>query len=136
VENIRLATGVAGNAAAGKRIGKQRVMTCPKCRRPLPKCVICRKHCGSQAEPINYGDDERFINIPTAIDHWFVWCSHCNHGGHLTHVREWFNDYAVCPASGCDCMCMERDQVVKDDALDESRSAFHLRRSPSSLLDR
>ena len=34
----------------------------------------------------------------------YVWCQGCNHGGHLEHMREWFNNEAMCP-TGCGHSC-------------------------------
>lgn len=35
-----------------------------------------------------------------------MWCPGCSHGGHLSHMREWFIDHqhSTCP-SGCGHMC-------------------------------
>uniref|UniRef100_A0A914C7W7 protein O-GlcNAcase n=1 Tax=Acrobeloides nanus TaxID=290746 RepID=A0A914C7W7_9BILA len=97
---------------------RSRMMSCANCRKPLPKCTICRRHYGSHIE-LTTGVE----NIISAIDHWFVWCCHCNHGGHLAHIREWFEEYTVCPASGCDCNCMERDHLLKEQFV-ESKPKF------------
>uniref|UniRef100_A0A915EHD8 GATOR complex protein MIO zinc-ribbon like domain-containing protein n=1 Tax=Ditylenchus dipsaci TaxID=166011 RepID=A0A915EHD8_9BILA len=99
-----------------KRGDKTRMMSCGKCKRPLPKCTICRQHYGSQAsasKPEVAGTTSK----NSAIDHWFVWCCSCNHGGHLSHIRDWFQEYKACPASGCDCLCMDRDHSLRDDLI-------------------
>ncbi|KAI1725395.1 zinc-ribbon like family domain-containing protein [Ditylenchus destructor] len=101
VDNLRSS---AGNTVLNlpRRGEKTRIMSCPKCRKPLAKCAICRYHFGSHADSFSSTKN-------SAIDHWFVWCCHCNHGGHLSHIRDWFQEYKICPVSGCDCHCMERD---------------------------
>ncbi|KAI1731887.1 zinc-ribbon like family domain-containing protein [Ditylenchus destructor] len=101
VDNLRSST---GNTVLNlpRRGEKTRIMSCPKCRKPLAKCAICRYHFGSHADSFS-------STKHSAIDHWFVWCCHCNHGGHLSHIRDWFQEYKICPVSGCDCHCMERD---------------------------
>ncbi|CUG87530.1 Hypothetical protein, putative [Bodo saltans] len=35
----------------------------------------------------------------------FVWCSGCGHGGHTTHLQEWFILHDQCPVGGCKCRC-------------------------------
>lgn len=56
-----------------RRGDRTRMMSCARCRKPLPKCTICRKHFGSYAEAISTGNDH-YPNIRSPIDHWFVWC--------------------------------------------------------------
>lgn len=34
----------------------------------------------------------------------YVWCQGCAHGGHINHMREWFNGNRQCPA-GCGHLC-------------------------------
>ena len=56
--------------------------SCKKCSKPGLECVICRM-------PV------RGLG--------FV-CPSCGHGGHLKHVRGWWNEHSLCPAScGCNC---------------------------------
>lgn len=47
---------------------RARIMSCANCRKPLPKCTICRRHYGSHIEAVSGAE------APSAIDHWFVWC--------------------------------------------------------------
>ena len=37
----------------------------------------------------------------------YVWCQGCGHGGHETHLREWFEKYVECP-TGCGHRCQIR----------------------------
>ncbi|KYN00468.1 PREDICTED: WD repeat-containing protein 24 [Cyphomyrmex costatus] len=34
----------------------------------------------------------------------YVWCQGCAHGGHINHMREWFNNNRQCP-TGCGHLC-------------------------------
>lgn len=34
----------------------------------------------------------------------YVWCQGCAHGGHINHMREWFNGNRQCPV-GCGHFC-------------------------------
>ena len=56
--------------------------SCKKCTRPGLECVICR--------------------LP--VSGLGAVCPACGHGGHLQHVRRWWNEHSLCPAScGCNC---------------------------------
>jgi len=34
----------------------------------------------------------------------YIWCQGCAHGGHINHMREWFNNNRQCP-TGCGHLC-------------------------------
>lgn len=36
-----------------------------------------------------------------------IWCMNCRHGGHVDHMKEWFEELTVCPNSSCNCICLE-----------------------------
>ncbi|KAK6110047.1 hypothetical protein QQG55_38385 [Brugia pahangi] len=78
-----------------------REMACPRCLKPLPKCILCRRHMGSyvQTECHELG----------LLSSWFTWCQKCRHGGHMAHLWHWFNGHAECAASGCLCNCKMED---------------------------
>jgi len=116
IEALRQTSTPKTNPATQRRLQiRSRVMACA-CRKPLPKCVICRQHFGSQAE-VDFTSDALTQQESSATDSWFSWCCSCNHGGHLSHIRDWFKEYAVCPASGCDCRCIDRDRKMQDGFL-------------------
>uniref|UniRef100_A0A1I7SUG9 Zinc_ribbon_16 domain-containing protein n=2 Tax=Bursaphelenchus xylophilus TaxID=6326 RepID=A0A1I7SUG9_BURXY len=79
---------------------------CPHhdCSKPLPCCTICKKSCNQQVD---------VHSITMHMDDWFIWCTKCCHGGHLKHLREWFDNYDLCPSGGCDCECPKLDTVFK-----------------------
>jgi len=95
---------------------RSRMMSC-LCRKPLPKCSICRRHFGSQIEPEVPTNNNGVIQTISPIDHWFVWCCSCNHGGHLLHMKDWFKEYLICPINECDCLCLSRDAQLRDELL-------------------
>lgn len=35
----------------------------------------------------------------------YVFCFECYHGGHVTHLSDWFSKHDVCP-TGCGCVCL------------------------------
>jgi hypothetical protein len=49
------------------------------------------------------------------LDHSFVFCVSCHHGGHYAHLKDWFKDYDICPATGCECRCSKRDGASLDE---------------------
>ncbi len=42
----------------------------------------------------------------------YIWCTKCRHGGHLDHIKEWFNDLLICPVADCSCICLEYNHIV------------------------
>ncbi|KAL3981821.1 hypothetical protein ACH3XW_44655 [Acanthocheilonema viteae] len=74
-----------------------REMACSHCLKPLPKCILCRRHMGSYVQT----DCHELGHLSS----WFTWCQKCRHGGHMAHLWHWFNDHAECAASGCLCNC-------------------------------
>jgi hypothetical protein len=48
------------------------------------------------------------VSIP--FNDWWVWCQKCKHGGHSSHLHEWFELHDVCPVSECPCTCLKWDK--------------------------
>lgn len=49
---------------------------------------------------------------PDTIDDAIVICQTCRHGGHASHLMEWFfaegeRSRGVCPVADCDCRCAD-----------------------------
>eukprot|EP01132_Coremiostelium_polycephalum_P001973 gene1973-2427_t len=65
----------------GKTI-PQNSLVCEKCTKVASICSICR--------------------LP--VKGSFVWCQGCGHGGHLQHLKSWFDKNDHCP-SGCSHIC-------------------------------
>jgi len=57
---------------------------CEKCKKLIAICSICQQ----------------------PVKGMYVWCQGCGHGGHLTHLREWFmaQGQKLCPG-GCSHVC-------------------------------
>ncbi|KER23238.1 hypothetical protein T265_08849 [Opisthorchis viverrini] len=60
-------------------------------------------------------------DISTAMASLFIWCQACRHGGHASHLVEWFygcasssadvEPHPQCPVSGCQCRCASLDSL-------------------------
>ncbi|KAI9264245.1 hypothetical protein BDA99DRAFT_536963 [Phascolomyces articulosus] len=56
---------------------------------------------------VRYKEDDDVLsddNFSTKRRGLYVWCQGCNNGGHLEHIREWFNSGDKYPW-GCDHSC-------------------------------
>jgi SEA/GATOR complex protein SEA4/MIOS len=97
----------------------------------LPRCSICLSTLGlafdsARDKELAEGPESKgrvlrmFINlsltmavISDTIDDAIVFCQTCKHGGHVSHVLEWFygthgsegQPHDECPVAGCDCRC-------------------------------
>jgi hypothetical protein len=40
------------------------------------------------------------------LDYCFSWCTKCKHGGHVSHLTEWFETHSTCAVSDCACACL------------------------------
>lgn len=59
-----------GKEAPDNFPNRARITTCGSCRKPLPKCIICRHHYGSIVDSIAL-----FSDTGSSIDHAFVFCA-------------------------------------------------------------
>jgi hypothetical protein len=97
---------------------------CPYCGRALPRCSICLMtlsiipddtreaelaHSPNKGMPsVTLAEHEiDLIYVLEIIDEALVICQRCRHGGHASHVLEWFDMHAVCPVADCDCPCLD-----------------------------
>ncbi|XP_054158947.1 GATOR complex protein MIOS-B-like [Oppia nitens] len=96
-------------------IHKNRIQSCPQCRKPLPRCALCLTHLGTPGGQywrpgLTFNKSERKL---TPFNSWFTWCQTCRHGGHANHIIQWFNEHINCPVAGCECKCMSLDANSK-----------------------
>lgn len=92
-------------ARVGPSNNKLKMSSCPNCRKPLPRCAICLFHMGTS---LNIGDvfsDKKLSEFSS----WFTWCQTCRHGGHASHMSNWFEKHTECPVTGCSCKCFSLD---------------------------
>lgn len=49
------------------------------------------------------------IRDAMSFDDFWCWCQSCRHGGHASHLAEWFSSKTVCPVAECMCHCIKMD---------------------------
>ncbi|KAH9932531.1 uncharacterized protein B0H18DRAFT_1083268 [Fomitopsis serialis] len=112
------------------RSNAPRATACPHCGRPLPRCSVClmalsivhdsmrnaaliRSGSGGMStvrHRYSYGEVD---DLSDTIDDALVFCQTCRHGGHASHILQWFygedrrRSHGTCPVAGCDCRCSD-----------------------------
>lgn len=83
-----------------KHKGVEFVAECQHCHKDVrgPQCISCKRHSFS------------CVICRIAVKGCSSFCLSCGHGGHTTHMEEWFSDMEVCP-SGCGCRCLEESNI-------------------------
>jgi len=99
----------------GASSSRPKVMACPSCRRPLPRCAVCLINMGTPSSHMQRqgGSKPRNDFQQNPFDNWFTWCQNCKHGGHALHLIEWFREERECPVTGCCCFCNSQDGVCQ-----------------------
>ncbi|KAF5393377.1 hypothetical protein D9757_000716 [Collybiopsis confluens] len=68
---------------------KGKPTACPNCGRALPRCSICLMTLGIVQDA--YRESElAYSHYRDTIDDALVTCMNCRHGGHASHILEWF----------------------------------------------
>ncbi|KAK3375337.1 hypothetical protein B0H63DRAFT_276623 [Podospora didyma] len=77
-------------------------ISCPNCKRHLPRCVVCLEIVGmprsDRPELANDPEIRLAARFPT-------FCLMCDHVLHLDHARQWFKRHQECPVPECRCKC-------------------------------
>lgn len=77
-------------------------VSCPNCKRHLPRCVVCLEIVGTprsdRPEASADADTRLAARFPT-------FCLKCDHVLHLDHARQWFSRHSECPVPECRCRC-------------------------------
>ena len=81
------------------------------CQAKLPSCAVCLKSLtllnpNSELRKSAANASNQPEELNHHIDQWMLWCQICRHGGHASHIRDWFKTQTVCPVSSCDCCCV------------------------------
>ncbi|KAJ7638426.1 hypothetical protein FB45DRAFT_902803 [Roridomyces roridus] len=91
---------------------KHKPTTCANCSRALPRCSICLMTLSIVPDTIR---DAEFAYSPgrDTIDDAIIICQSCRHGGHASHIFEWFygddggHSHGVCAVANCECRCID-----------------------------
>jgi WD repeat-containing protein mio len=81
--------------------------TCPSCSASLPRCSVCLS-AFKVINPHFTGEKPKTQKNPADL---FCWCENCHHGGHASHITEWFLEMTECPVYGCECRCNSLDDI-------------------------
>ncbi|KAI1787427.1 hypothetical protein LXA43DRAFT_1029054 [Ganoderma leucocontextum] len=92
--------------------GNPRATLCPNCSRPLPRCSVCLMTLNLAPESGRGASASSAIPSDT-LEEALVFCQTCRHGGHASHILEWFygeggaasRAHGTCPVAGCECRC-------------------------------
>ncbi|KAG9316819.1 hypothetical protein JVU11DRAFT_2885 [Chiua virens] len=91
---------------------KSRPTACPNCSRALPRCSVClmtlsiTPDANRNAELLSTK-----VAFKDTIEDAIIICQTCRHGGHASHILDWFfgdegnRARGVCPIADCDCRC-------------------------------
>uniref|UniRef100_UPI0035900280 GATOR2 complex protein WDR59 isoform X3 n=1 Tax=Myxine glutinosa TaxID=7769 RepID=UPI0035900280 len=95
-----------------KRAEVLKFVRCPLDHHKGVDLVTCCQQCGSKTRGVQCSMC-RSYSFRCAICHVAVrgasnFCLTCGHGGHSTHVLEWFLRHNVCP-TGCGCHCQQQN---------------------------
>ncbi|PRP89466.1 WD repeat-containing protein mio-like [Planoprotostelium fungivorum] len=80
---------------------KQTSASCPGCKKPLPRCVVCLLPFNVNVPQV--GRQNQSAGSSSGFGSWFTWCQSCRHGGHACHMMEWFVNHRECPVADCKC---------------------------------
>lgn len=99
------------SSSANTSASKYRTVSCSNCAKSLPRCSLCLTQLGTPSgiywrPRLLFGKNDKKLS-PFAS--WFTWCQTCRHGGHSSHILDWFTENANCPVAGCKCKCMSMD---------------------------
>ncbi|KAK5664035.1 hypothetical protein OQA88_249 [Cercophora sp. LCS_1] len=80
-------------------------ISCPNCKRHLPRCVVCLEVVGmprsDKPELLARGQDSE----ARTAGRFPTFCLQCEHVLHLDHARQWFARHQECPVPECRCKC-------------------------------
>ncbi|EIW83392.1 hypothetical protein CONPUDRAFT_71947 [Coniophora puteana RWD-64-598 SS2] len=105
--------------------GKGRPTACPNCSRSLPRCSICLMTLSIVPDNVRDADlSHSQADYRDTIDEALVICQSCRHGGHASHILDWFfgaegiRARGVCPVVDCDCRYnLSANTVVPEKSL-------------------
>ncbi|EGG23303.1 hypothetical protein DFA_05435 [Cavenderia fasciculata] len=104
-ESVTSGSMVGRNAKINARA---KVPCCPHCKQQLPRCCLCMIQMNCMVPSMDFkqsNKQQEWTEGAESFDEWFTWCQTCRHGGHATHLSDWFKDHIECPVTDCNCKC-------------------------------
>ncbi|KAJ7672841.1 hypothetical protein B0H17DRAFT_174454 [Mycena rosella] len=101
------------NSVPGSNVApKHRPTTCANCERGLPRCSVCLMTLSIVPDVVR---DVELMYSPSkdTIDDAIVICQTCRHGGHASHILDWFfgddgvRSHGLCAVANCECRCTD-----------------------------
>ncbi|EJT81906.1 hypothetical protein GGTG_01880 [Gaeumannomyces tritici R3-111a-1] len=77
-------------------------ISCPTCKRHLPRCVVCLEVVGMPRSDRPELAADPQVQLAARFP---TFCLKCEHVLHLDHARQWFARHAECPVPECRCRC-------------------------------
>ncbi|KAG9038629.1 hypothetical protein FRB95_000218 [Tulasnella sp. JGI-2019a] len=99
-------------AAPGATAATTQANRCPSCGKSLPRCVVCLMTVGVLNDSIRDAEMTNEVTLKDTLDDALIFCQTCRHGGHASHIFDWFfgesdQPHSTCPVADCDCHCAE-----------------------------
>jgi len=129
--SLHLPSLVEHSATAVEWLRKQRprMLLCPSCGKSLPRCELCLLPLGCINPVMQLQHELSIRNAPhnsgiggrteqqeggrlrdsSRLEDFWSFCNSCKHGGHSSHLAEWFATKTVCPVAECMCHCVLQD---------------------------
>ncbi|KAJ7087262.1 hypothetical protein B0H15DRAFT_843273 [Mycena belliarum] len=91
---------------------KHRPTTCANCERQLPRCSVCLMTL-SIAPDVVRDAELMYSSSKDTLDDAIVICQTCRHGGHASHILDWFfgdngvRSHGLCAVANCECCCTD-----------------------------
>ncbi|KAF8211587.1 hypothetical protein K438DRAFT_1807564 [Mycena galopus ATCC 62051] len=100
------------NTSASAASKHRPTTTCANCSRALPRCSVCLMTLSIVPDAAR---DVELTYSPAkdTIDDAIVICQTCRHGGHASHILEWFfgddgvRSHGLCAVANCNCRCAD-----------------------------
>lgn len=105
---LKFLTKVPAFSKDNNQLAEQATMTTATMQIQI-RCYVCGFEI-SDRERVCYNCRKRRNQIKCSLCHVLVkgtvnFCMKCGHGGHSTHIKQWFQQSDVCP-TGCGCACI------------------------------
>lgn len=89
-----------------------RTNRCSNCAKTLPRCVVCLMAIGISNDSLRDAELANETAPQDTLDEALVFCQTCRHGGHASHIFDWFfgsdrQAHTTCPVADCNCRCAD-----------------------------